>query len=89
MREIIRYTQLCTVIYILGTYTVKKRIAIFLSQKLFPSGERLVSDTTAGTVYNVHPRFSSFHSTLLDNVSYKITQLLLFQRIDLQDCCIL
>jgi hypothetical protein len=64
MREIIRYTQICT---------VRKRLAIVLSQKLFPAGESLVSDIQAGTgkslpfftVYNPDlPLFIQLYSTL-------------------------
>jgi hypothetical protein len=59
----------------------KKRLAIVLSQKLFPAGESLVSGIPDGTgksltfFYSVQPRITSFHSTLIKTVSYTITQL--------------
>jgi|688.fasta_scaffold389958_1 hypothetical protein len=79
MREII---QICTVLSIFFWYVhCKERIAIFLSQELFPAGESLVCDIPAGTgksltfFYGVQHRIASFHSTLFGTVSYKITQL--------------
>ncbi len=80
-RDYTLYTQVCTVIYILGTYTVKKGKRFSCPRNYSRPGRVWLVTYPAGRgksltfFYSVQPRFASFNSTLFDNVSYKITQL--------------